>query len=113
MIDLPPNASQVAADIDNSINRVAWGFMIAGAIVAIIGLTWATRTALFIRRAIKVPGEIIAISETVGTRGGREDPFEGTIYHLIFAFTDLTGVRHEVRSSRAAKRTAFNTGDKV
>ena len=102
-----------AGDIQASTNRVGCGFVIFGMIIAIIGLTWVTKTALFIKRAVKVPGEIVTVTSIVGTKAGREDPFQGTTYKPVVAYTDLKGVRHEVASSRASRRDTFSAGDAV
>jgi hypothetical protein len=102
-----------AQDIDTSIGRVGWGFIVVGIIVAGIGLIWMTKTALFIRGAVKVPGEIVTVTSRVTQVAGRDDPFAGTTHKPTVAFTDLKGVRHEVVSSRLSGRDTFSTGDGV
>ncbi len=111
---MPPSLNSSATQVDTSIWLVGGGFLLVGAILAIIGLTWVTKTALFLQRGQLTTGEIVTVEERIGTHAGREDRFRGgTSYKPWVAYTDTSGHRHIIASTRSVASDTFTTGDAV
>ena len=71
---------------------IGTAFVVIGSVVAIAGLIWLVRTAAFVSRAAKAPGQVIAMEQ----RNGGEN---GSVSYSVFAFTDSVGIVHTQRSS--------------
>jgi len=71
---------------------IGTAFIVIGSVVVISGLIWLIRTAAFVSRAAKAPGQVIALEH----RGGGKN---GSVSYSVFTFSDSSGIVHTQRSS--------------
>jgi len=90
-----------------SLGRLVGGlFIVIGSLMAIAGLIWLVNTAVFVRRAAKAPGLVIAMDRSEGSEGG-------SVYHPVFTFADAGGIIHTQRSSFGSSDFSFEVGQHV
>lgn len=94
-------------DTKESLGRlVGTVFIAVGSLFAIAGSIWLIRTAAFVSRAAKAPGQVIAMERSEGSKGG-------SVYHPVFTFTDSAGIVHTQRSSFGSSDYSFEAGEHV
>lgn len=85
---------------------IGTAFIAVGSLIAIAGIIWLFRTAAFVSRAAKAPGQVIAMERSEGSEGG-------SVYHPVFTFTDSGGIVHTQRSSFGSSDFSFEAGEHV
>jgi hypothetical protein len=85
---------------------VGVAFILIGNLILIAGLVWLVRTAAFVGRATQVPGQVITVERSAGSKGG-------SVYHPVFTFADSAGIVHTQRSSFGSSDLSFGTGERV
>lgn len=92
---------------DSKLASIIGGWFLAtGILVAVLGVVWLIRTALFVRSASKAPGQVIAMERSDGSDGD-------SVFHPVFTFTDGAGIIHTQRSSFGSSSYSFAPGDLV
>lgn len=81
-------------------------FIVVGSLTAIAGVIWLIVTAVFVSRAAKAPGQVIAMERSQGSESG-------SVYRPVFTFTDSGGIIHTQVSSFGSSDFSFAVGEPV
>ena len=94
---------------DNNLSlfkTVGRGFIGIGSLIAIAGLIWLSKTAMFVSKASKASGTVIEMDRSTSSKGG-------TMYSPVYTFTDASGIVHTQHSSMSSSSYTFEPGEKV
>jgi hypothetical protein len=97
-------------------NIVGGAFIGISAVIAIAGLIWLGKTAVFVSRASKASGTVTEATTKIRSRGEyRELSMNNLLHGPVYTFADSSGVIHTQRLSFSSSTSmdTFEPGEKI
>ena len=91
---------------ESQVRQAGSAFLMFSGFLAFAGVFLMVRTAMFVHRAVRLPGEVVSVGMIRQSRSG-------SIYYPIFTITNSSGKALRIQSSSFSTDYAFKPGQHV